>query len=1310
MRKKVFIIFGALFTFILAFFFYIKVKQNNQKILFVENHNYPILNIASNDKNYKIDPIINNNYPMQAAFWDAMGFEDNTEFRTSSNSASDIRQINIILFEDISHLSKENKSQLKYQSHINEDIIYGIKDIYNPETHSITYVHFSSPEMNKNIWLNENGSKYLTNTVIRNIIFSMESPNLDSLNMRVDSIYTSLELNQKPILIKKQNIIEKIFDKISNVIVKDVYAGCSGSFSCGTTVQDCSSEPECGGGACTGGFCSDFTPCSCTDVCGGVPAPKSCVGENQAACENPSGCEFGQCFLGGFCTWTCTPTNSYWSDWSGTCGNVTRTCLGSVSCGGSNLCTGSSSTCLGGCGWTTTSSWCDSGCGNQNCWKNENDACGAANPNNPIANGSTCNRCNIVNISLSSPANGVSYSNVPSIPFSWTLGTWGNSCGDARSYTLCLSNNQSTCNVASINTGETASHTYNSESLSTDTYYWRVTATNRDQSITSGWRAFNLVNTPKTCTVSLSAQYPNAGPVGAVSATTTVTGQTFASNGDDVRLFVEEASNGNTSINGVPISVSPAADVVGSLPYYYHILTGGCDGVVDSDLCNKDTDITLSTRGDYYFHCDVPSEPNNCSGNPFGLPAGWDSCSDNDNVAFCSGTNQPNPVANLTPANPNITSALNPDINRAHDGTDTSEINITWDAVSTATVFADDANYYDVLIWPQGTHLNSADTAWTNRANANVLDTTVSHTLGTTAYNYAYTATQGDYALNVAVRPINTTCTAQVGDEVGDWTQIAMNIQGDITGSIYEDDGNANCNYPLNENMCDDGGTTISTIPFPLMELTLNQLSDTYTSIINETNITGGANFTFSDPNYIADDYEIILDLTPQIGIVANTDVYTCSAPNDVPNAGADLLHCSYGSATYGSSASGPIDAPQANINFYLKRIDLSNNAWWQIAGGNVYADTSISSDIPDITCDDAVNIYGLPCYSGLITGNPFDTTTIKDTNGFVFTNTGSINTHKDNSPNIDYIHPPSSRDTASDGDDPNNAHAIGADLPQQKYEFFWNKFGSNGNVTDISDSDFSSLGTISTTETNIFYYDGSGGDFTIDEASGWDVDNDEKIIVFIDSNLRINSSAADNNTQIITVTERSTGNNGGYLAFIVSGDINVSEEVGYSLYAGSPGAVGMLPGVAGTQAVLDPAITPPNIEGVYIADGTFTLEDDGDLAGGTYTLADRKFIGAGTFIGWGGVNLNRSFDNSGIGKADNNVNATETFIYRPDLLINEPPEMKASHSNWKEVAPTYQSTGFIKQESDPTPTPTPAFDAELPTPTPEFGFGGEDL
>jgi hypothetical protein len=92
------------------------------------------------------------------------------------------------------------------------------------------------------------------------------------------------------------------------------------------------------------------------------------------------------------------------------------------------------------------------------------------------------------------------------------------------------------------------------------------------------------------------------------------------------------------------------------------------------------------------------------------------------------------------------------------------------------------------------------------------------------------------------------------------------------------------------------------------------------------------------------------------------------------------------------------------------------------------------------------------------------------------------------------------------------------------------------------------------------------------------------------------------------------------------------------------------------------------HIQGVYIADGEITINSRGD-DGQNPSYPDRKLIAAGTFIGLTNINLNRRADDPNnpltiYYKIQNSFQALENFIYRPDLLINWPNELKSSIIN----------------------------------------------
>ena len=144
-----------------------------------------------------------------------------------------------------------------------------------------------------------------------------------------------------------------------------------------------------------------------------------------------------------------------------------------------------------------------------------------------------------------------------------------------------------------------------------------------------------------------------------------------------------------------------------------------------------------------------------------------------------------------------------------------------------------------------------------------------------------------------------------------------------------------------------------------------------------------------------------------------------------------------------------------------------------------------------------------------------------------------------------------------------------------------------------------------------------------------WSIPGNTKHIVFVPGDLTINALNTSSNAdqqQLIGVPS------GSFLAFIVKGNITISDSVGYS-----------------GDANLD-ALQTPNIEGVFIANGQIIIDSYV-----TTNPADRKFVGAGSFVGWTNVDLQRDFNNGGLRKELHNTTPTETFIHRPDFIVNVP-------------------------------------------------------
>lgn len=306
-------------------------------------------------------------------------------------------------------------------------------------------------------------------------------------------------------------------------------------------------------------------------------------------------------------------------------------------------------------------------------------------------------------------------------------------------------------------------------------------------------------------------------------------------------------------------------------------------------------------------------------------------------------------------------------------------------------------------------------------------------------------------------------------------------------------------------------------------------------------------------------------------------------------------------------------------INVFVKRANVQNNAWWQVRGGSVFSQYNVQSLIP-------VSLAGTPgycnttagCLPALI-GN--DSQGELDSPGFAFSADGLIYTHEAGG---NFIHNPGQRTSSLQG-------FAKTELPTENYEYFFKKMGKNAQALPSSQK------PISASQPAMYK---QAGNLTIGPANQWHVTADEQIVVFIEGDLIIDDTPGAQN-RLVTV-ERG---NRGFLAMIVQGSIIITPHVGYTNLATDP---------------TDPDV--PLIEGVFVADDTFWTQS-------YVTSPDRKFIGAGTFVGWTGVNLQRSFATA----SDNSVNnivPAETFVFRPDLLVNTPKAMKGAQFNIREIQP----------------------------------------
>ena len=285
--------------------------------------------------------------------------------------------------------------------------------------------------------------------------------------------------------------------------------------------------------------------------------------------------------------------------------------------------------------------------------------------------------------------------------------------------------------------------------------------------------------------------------------------------------------------------------------------------------------------------------------------------------------------------------------------------------------------------------------------------------------------------------------------------------------------------------------------------------------------------------------------------------------------------------------------------NYPVSAIDPA--PWWQVIGGGVSANGNVRSSIPitcasDPTCIDKLILDSTDTGSA---GYPFPATVTYDGTADFNSGTGTGNV--------------STTGWLSETES--------QEFNQYTYDYFANlasgkQFGQLQNNV-ASTGTFNSAINSTSPDSNGFYWlnTASSGDLTINAQLNL---NGEKIVVFVDGNLRINER--------IRVSDPSDT----FLMFLVNGDIVVDS------------------GVVGVSS--EPALT-----GIFFSTGTFTTES---------SPPDDQFIFRGSIAALGGFSLNRDLE-----VANQNTPA-ELFYAAPEMLTQFPEALKERHLIWREIAP----------------------------------------
>ncbi len=337
----------------------------------------------------------------------------------------------------------------------------------------------------------------------------------------------------------------------------------------------------------------------------------------------------------------------------------------------------------------------------------------------------------------------------------------------------------------------------------------------------------------------------------------------------------------------------------------------------------------------------------------------------------------------------------------------------------------------------------------------------------------------------------------------------------------------------------------------------------------------------------------------------------TWSVQAPVNNTGANSVSFSTNSGNpdvcgcpSGCSYSG-INSPASSLTFYYQPFDVRDN-WWQTIGGSVYGGqttgTAVESVIPVDTC------IGVNCLPYLNLQNDSND---GNSSGVAFTGGGEIDTSNSTGYQTDHI-----------DEDGRNINAAGTrvDTLIENYAYFYRLY-SMGTSPSNELGATPTKPVVASANGRAYYRE---GDMTINSA--WSLGASESIVIFVHGNLTINN----------TITTPS----GAFLAFIVSGNISIGSSVCQS----------------------DPASTTAVVQGVFVADGSLTVQSTG--------TGDCKFVGDGIYSALGGVQLNRDFRDGGAGDFLNAQHPSVVFRYRPDFVVNIPARMTRPLYQWQEVAP----------------------------------------
>ena len=789
-----------------------------------------------------------------------------------------------------------------------------------------------------------------------------------------------------------------------------------------------------------------------------------------------------------------------------------------------------------------------------------------------------------------------------------------------------------------------------------------------------------------------------------------IDGHDASSPGYTARLFLEKTDF--SEIVPLPTGLTYTDGQPGNL-FYYHLSSADC--VFDSETGNCITTFGISDlpAGSYNFHCDIPRvpygqnggsfEPQNCTGNPWCSHEGgdsanvctdWISCSVDDHLNIVVTPGLPpapqNLVSSCTAPGDKMTLSWDPvaeadsyliridsTANNSYDGDDIDAVgypddtcasNLDWDVcvdVSSDTTSLD-IEYHPVnfesAIWRVYAANNSGigdytettlQTCIPNCYDLSGPDEIIKGELGAFGATYfsgnanhfagllagQYNSSTGLYESRGLDEwtPTNTSCGLAGCTETFSWDTSDVPVGTyDVfcrtyVGSSASCRGNANYITATGQYICRGPGVTTMSVEVLPPTFTISGtvydgiggISGSYCAAQagdSAWDAGSGMNMTVSglipSPNPSGTTNVSGLDGTYSSGTIESDSGTATIAIGGIP-AGYDVV-CPVG-GQYSINTNG-ITADVSGVNFFITQL---KSAWWQARSGWIYG-SSITANLPYNTSGelDPACTIGVGCVPFLAAGSLTDSDPNKPSAGIPI----SLSIIGTNDYDSEHHNGTEYYDSVSHSD---------ASLAQERYAVLARRFDLTA-ATNLADTltELPTGGNVQGSDNTEVY--AKTGDLTVAPSSQWIVSG--KKVLFIDGNVTIDGTGVG---PFITVGTDS------FFAIIATGNITFSQDIGETM------SEGQVPSTA-TQ-----------IEGVFVADGILTVEDNDDI-----DAIDRVFVGAGTFVGWSGISLPRDFETEANPSTStiNSYAATDVFVFRPDFILNAPELMKRSTFTWREI------------------------------------------